>query len=79
MIYPATYFEAKCDHCKDQYQDEYNGFTAYSHESEIQDVLDDAEWHTDDNGNHYCPACYQFNDNDEIELIVNRKDKYVHK
>ena len=73
MIYPATYYEAKCDHCGLQWDDD--GMLAYKEKEGMQDTLMDSEWMVSDSGETYCPDCYSFADEDDFEIVLKPERK----
>jgi len=75
MIYPVTYFTAKCDNCGGDWHDDHNGFSAMADESTMGEMLGNDEWH-EENGKHYCPNCYHFDDDDVlcIHLVEPKPD-----
>lgn len=65
-----------CDNCNDRFVD-CNGFMCWQDPSDSQENAGDSDWHIDDdNGIHYCPNCFDFNDEDELVIDENRKNKY---
>lgn len=71
MIQKVEMFTVQCDNCKiTSGQDaEFScwGDDAYA----IQDA-EDNDW-IENKGNHYCPDCYSYNDNDELVINESRK------
>lgn len=65
MIYPVTYYEAKCDNCGIRWQDD---FVAMADPDEMEYLLDESEWHIGEEGKHYCPDCFEFDDDDKLVL-----------
>lgn len=75
MIKKVEMYTVICDHCKDDAgrDSEYAGWSDedYSVESAVE-----SGWITDGD-KHYCGDCWGWDDNDEIELNPERKDKYA--
>lgn len=67
MIYPETYYCAKCDNCGADWSDDYNGFTAFGDKGQMEDHLNESEWHSEDDKD-YCPDCYHFDDDDNLVI-----------
>lgn len=65
MIYPVTFYAAKCDNCGVDWYDDDNGFSAMADESTMGEMLMNDEWH-EENGSHYCRDCYHFDDEDVL-------------
>lgn len=63
-------YGCKCDNCDKQWEDFHNNFIAFTDESSMENnIADDGEWHTDrENDKHYCPECWRYNDDDELEI-----------
>lgn len=73
MIYPVTYYAAKCDNCGKHWEDENEGYAAYNCESFLSDCLGEEGWHFGDgiegeDYSHYCPECWEVGDNDEVVI-----------
>lgn len=84
MIQEVKMYSAKCDHCKNDWYDDHNGWCAMSDETSMQNVLNEEGWHTGDekynegiDGEHYCPECWSYDDEDKFILREDRKDKYI--
>ena len=84
MLHEIKMTGAKCDHCKKDWYDDHNNWICMSDYSSMETVLMEEGWHkgdSDDNegidGEHYCPECFSFGDNDEFILSEERKDKYL--
>lgn len=74
MIHPQIFYTATCDNCFKSWNDD-SGIVAMKEHSSMRDTLFDSDWlicqyeHGEKHiGKHYCPSCFSFNDNDEIEL-----------
>lgn len=63
----------RCDNCKTEYggDEEYK---YWNDKSFASDVAEESGWCID-NDNHYCPSCWSYNDDDEIEINLNRFKK----
>ncbi|HYG84544.1 MAG TPA: hypothetical protein VD907_06750 [Verrucomicrobiae bacterium] len=70
MIYPVTYYGAKCDNCGKEWADANEGYAAYNCENYLSDCLDEEGWHFGggEDNKHYCPDCHEVGDNDEIVI-----------
>jgi len=84
MLYGIRMTSAKCDICKKEWRDYNHGWTCMNDDSSMESVLYDDDWHKGDescnegrDGEHYCPECYKFDDNDNFVLDRDRKDKYL--
>lgn len=67
---------AKCDNCKNNWYNDHYGWMCVTDESSMESMLDDDEWYKGENGKHYCPECYSFDDDDNFVLDETRKDKF---
>ena len=81
MINTIEMFSATCDHCKTDWYDDHNGWCAMSDETTMKNTLSECDWHFGDddegvNGEHYCPECYEYDDDDNFILKSERKDKF---
>lgn len=77
MIVKVKMFACKCDNCKEQYVDDYSGFTAMTDKFGIKVLVgEDSEWHTENNELHYCPKCYKGHDEEDNLLIDYDRKKY---
>lgn len=83
MIREIKMFGAVCDHCKKQWEDDHNGWIATVDEQSIKQIISDENWHIGDaklnegkDGEHYCPECWQYDDDDNFILDPLRKNKY---
>ncbi len=77
MIEAVQFFGAHCDNCKEAWFDDHNGWSAMSDESTMKNMLSEYEWHFGDgidgeDGKHYCPSCFRFNDEDKFILNIER-------
>ena len=76
MIYKVEMFAAKCDNCKCEVF-ENSDFSCYSNPEQVRDEISNADWHETDykkplESKHYCPDCFEFDDNDELVIIKDR-------
>ena len=67
MILRMDYYTLKCDNCGEVFADEYSGFSAWNDESGAMEYASNEDWIEDD-GNHYCPKCYGYDDDDNLIL-----------
>jgi len=65
-IQRETTFTMICDNCKKQLEDQEN--CTWLSVSKLNEVADASSWFNDD-GLHYCPSCYEFDDNDQLILL----------
>ena len=65
-------FTVTCDNCKKQFEDEYNGYTAWGDFNDAWENASDSDWMGADFDTHYCPNCYHYDDNDNL-IIGNKK------
>lgn len=73
MIHPVTFYGATCDNCGKSWFNDHYGWSAMSDESSMKQMLSDDEWHFGDGqegeeGKHYCPDCFEFDDDDQFIL-----------
>lgn len=68
MINELKMFGCTCDNCGKQWVD-YNGIMAFAEELTIRDNITDDEWYKTDEGQTYCPDCFDIDDNDELTII----------
>jgi hypothetical protein len=83
MIQEVIMWGAVCDHCKKEWEGEVNGWTATKYMSTIELILGDEGWAFGDesinegkDGEIYCPDCFEYDDEDNFELKVERKNKH---
>lgn len=68
MIYPVQMYSCRCDNCGKRWEDEENGYVAYSDESSMELVVgEDDEW-LEWNGKDYCGKCWSWDEGDEVLL-----------
>lgn len=67
-------YGVECDNCKAKYDGE-DDFSYYADEDYILECAENADWHItfDKEKKSYCPACYEFNDDDEVIIKTKRK------
>lgn len=82
MINEVKMFGATCDNCGKEWQDENMGWCAMNDEGAIKEQLDNCGWHEGDtnsnegkDGEHYCPSCFMFDDNDVFILKAKEDGK----
>lgn len=64
MIKPVTMYSVVCDRCGKPFIDEFNGIVAWLDEGTAKEQAMESEW-VEIGDKHYCPDCYEFNDNSE--------------
>ena len=64
--YKTEMIGATCDNCKEDYYDDYNGWAVFPDESACHEYIDDSGWHETNDGNHYCPKCFEFDEEDNL-------------
>ena len=67
-IQKVEMFTVICDNCQES-ADKDSDYSSWSDENQAKEVAMEAEFVQVDN-EHYCPKCYEYNDEDE--LIVNK-------
>lgn len=69
MIKQIDTYTVICDNCGKDVCDGAE-FSGWNDEDYVADVAKEEGWIEDENdGKHYCPACYQYDDDDN--LIIN--------
>ena len=58
MITNHIMYGVKCSRCGHQFEDSYNGYTAWADEQQAWEAAEEEDWIERD-GKHYCPACYE--------------------
>ena len=71
MIKEVKMFTIICDNCKID-ANEDSEFSCYNERQYMEDVAKESNW-IENEGNHYCPDCYSFDDNDELVINLSRK------
>lgn len=51
-------YGVKCSRCGCQFEDSYNGYSAWADEQQAWDAAEEEDWIERD-GKHYCPCCYE--------------------
>lgn len=68
MIKEVKMFTAVCDNCgKDICEGEE--YSCWNDLSMIEMIADESDWHSEDD-KHYCPDCFEFDDEDNIVVNV---------
>lgn len=76
MINKIECVTCDCDICGDIYENMHSGFSIFVGEAELfEDMDSDGSWHEGDGtqgeeGKHYCPECFEINDEDEFVLKI---------
>ncbi len=70
MIKPVTMYMVFCDRCGKYFQND-NGVCAYP-DSDIEVEALESEWR-EINGKHYCPDCYEYDDEAD-DYVPRRKE-----
>lgn len=76
MIKPVTMYSVVCDRCGKPFIDEFNGIVAWLDEGTAKEQAMESEW-VEIGDKHYCPDCYEFDDNSEKYVPVCVKTEYV--
>jgi len=66
MIYEVKMFAGNCDNCKVEIMAE-SEYSCLGEESAVKDDMMDAGW-IEHEGKHYCPDCFEYDNNDEITI-----------
>lgn len=74
MIQKVEMFTVQCDNCKIT-SGENSEYSCWSDEDVALDDAENDDW-IEHEGNHYCPDCYSYNDNDELIINESRKGKH---
>ena len=67
MIKEVTTFSLICDNCNRLFMSSFEEFTLWVTESDAVEASIDDDW-TKCNGKHYCPNCYELDDDDNIVI-----------
>ena len=70
MIKPVTMYSVVCDRCGKTFIDEINGIVAWLDEGTAKEQAMESEW-VEIGDKHYCPDCYEFDD--ELDEYVPKK------
>lgn len=81
MIIKETFYAVECDVCKET-SENYDGIAFWADEETTETNASENSWHkgdTDNNegedGKHYCPNCFMFDDNDVFILKIAANEK----
>jgi hypothetical protein len=66
MIVKEYFYAVKCSNCGDM--SELDDATFWSDESSAVEIAEDSDWCVTDDGKHYCPDCYSFDDEDNLVI-----------
>lgn len=66
-------FTVLCDNCKLDIG-ENSDYSCWNDENNAKENASNSDWLIHDK--HYCPDCYDYDDNDELIIKTQRKDKY---
>ena len=69
-IQKVQMFTVICDNCKES-ADEGTDYSCWSDENVAKDVAMGSGF-INENDNHYCPKCYNYNDDDELIIDKTR-------
>ena len=73
MIKEVTTFSLICDNCNRLFMSSFEEFALWVTESDaVEASIDDDQ--TKYKGKHYCPNCYELDDNDNI-VIIEKEEK----
>lgn len=70
MIRPVTLYEGVCDGCGKQLEYDDGAITAWGDKLDVSELMQDSDW-LEINDKHYCPDCYEYND--ELDEYVPKK------
>lgn len=71
MIKKVIMYMVKCDNCgKDAFKGDEA--IAWNDEDIARDLASDKDW-TEEDGKDYCPNCYSYNDEGEIQIDRNER------
>jgi len=73
MILRLDYYTVVCDNCGKQYCDEQNGYSAWNYEHAAMEYASEEGWLKEDD-KHYCPDCYEYDDNDNLIIKPVKSD-----
>lgn len=76
MIVSEIFYGVKCNRCKEQFEDGEHSF--WSDEDSALENATESEW-IEEKGKHYCPNCYDYNDEFETQSIRPDFPEYVTK
>lgn len=82
MIEEVIFYAATCDNCGEGWNNDHYGWSAMSDECSLKDMLSNDEWQSGDHledethkGKHYCPSCFEYDDDDNFILKHDSKKK----
>ena len=64
MIDSNLYYNVECDYCGADIETEHGEIALFETESDVNNAIGDNEWKII-NDKHYCPECYEFDDDGE--------------
>lgn len=70
MIKSVTMYSVVCDRCGKTFIEEFNGIAAWLDEGTAKEQAMESEW-AEIGDKHYCPDCYEFDD--ELDEYVPKK------
>ena len=65
MIVSEIFYGVKCNRCGEQYEDGEHSF--WSHQDNAIEYAMESEW-IEEKGKHYCPECYEYNEEKDENL-----------
>ena len=76
MIVSEIFYGVKCNRCGKQYEDGEHSF--WSDEDNAIDNAMESEW-IEEKGKHYCPECYEYNEEKDENLPKKDFPEYIKK
>jgi Zn finger protein HypA/HybF involved in hydrogenase expression len=70
MIIKVEMYTVECDNCKET-RGQHGDYSCWNDENYALEEAIDNEW-TEREGNHYCPECHSWDDEDEIIINESR-------
>lgn len=64
-------FTVICDNCKEDLGAD-SDYSCYNDSNYAEEVAMESDWLKED-GNHYCPKCYEYDDEDNLIIKIDRK------
>lgn len=77
MIKEVTMYTVQCDNCKCTSGDNSDYAAWEGEESALIDAHEDGWVKVDDK--HYCPDCYYYDSEDNLQVVKSRKDLHIQK
>lgn len=71
MIQEVKMYTVICDNCKES-ADQDTDYSCWNDENAAREVAMEADFINED-GSDYCPKCYSYNDDDELNIDLTRK------